>query len=133
MMEYREVLFVFRIWRNQRLMKQTFGHHSTLFPVMIVVIESAVIYSSALIATIATYAAGNSSQFITIDLVRYYKYLFVLSHIIIIILSADTAGRKSAYFCDPNILAELRTPGYRLRLHNYPSCTWDQLKRKFIA
>jgi hypothetical protein len=134
-MEYLEVLLVFRIWRSQRLLKKTFGHHSTLFQVMIVVIESAAICSSALIAAIATYAAGGHSQFIIMDLVRceYLLSSLVLNHIIIIYSSADIAGRKSAHFCDPNILAELRIPGYRLHLHNYPSWTWDQLKRKCIA
>jgi len=77
-MEYLEVLLVFRIWRSQRLLKKTFGHHSTLFQVMIVVIESAAICSSALIAAIATYAAGGYSQFIIMDLVR-YEYLFIIS------------------------------------------------------
>ena len=76
-MEYREVLLVVRIWRSQRRLK-TFGHHSALFPVMIVVIESAAIYSSALIATIATYATQNHLQFILLDLVC-YAYLFIIS------------------------------------------------------
>jgi hypothetical protein len=57
----------------------------------------------------------------------------VLNHIIIVYPSADIIGRKSACFCDHNILAELRLPGCRLHLHNYPGWTWDQLKWKFIA
>jgi hypothetical protein len=77
-MEYREVLLVFRIWRSQRLLKKTFGHHSALFQVMIVVIEYTTIYSSALTAAIATYATQNNLQFITFDLVR-YEYLFIIS------------------------------------------------------
>ena len=75
-MEYREVLLVVRIWRSQRRLK-TFGHHSALFPVMIVVIESAAIYSSALIATIATSAARSNLQFIALDPVRYEYSLII--------------------------------------------------------
>ena len=75
-MEYREVLLVVRIWRSQRRLK-TFGHHSALFPVMIVVIESAGIYSSALIATIATSAARSNLQFIALDPVRYGHSLII--------------------------------------------------------
>ena len=76
-MEYREVLLVVRIWRSQRRLK-AFGHDSTLFPVMIVMIEYAAVYSSALTAAIATYATQNNLQFIAFDLVR-YEHLFIIS------------------------------------------------------
>jgi hypothetical protein len=76
-MEYREVLLVVRIWRSQQLLKKTFGRHSALFPVMIVVIESATIYSSALIAAIATHATQNIVESIIVDLVC-YEYLFII-------------------------------------------------------
>jgi hypothetical protein len=79
-MEYREVLLVFRIWRSQQLLKKTFGHHSALFPVMIVVIESAGIYSSALIATIATFAARSNLFSIILDPVRYEYITCAESH-----------------------------------------------------
>ena len=44
--------------------------HSTLLPVLVMVVESAAIYSSALISVIAVYAAGNNAQYIVLDLVR---------------------------------------------------------------
>jgi len=61
-------LIAFRIWRSQRQLKQ-YRMHSTLLPVMVMIIESGAVYSAALISTIAAYASGNNSQYILVDLI----------------------------------------------------------------
>jgi len=59
-------LIAFRIWRSQRLLRET-RLHSTLLPVMVMIIESGALYAAALISIIAAYAAGSNSQYIIVD------------------------------------------------------------------
>lgn len=70
--------------------------NSSLLPVVVIVIESGAIYSAAMISMIATYASGNNSQYIVIDIVRchYFSgcgYRFIS----FIYLTAAVVNRKS--------------------------------------
>jgi len=59
-------LIAFRIWRSRRLLKQS-RMHSSLLPVLVIIIESGALYSAAMISVIVAYAAGNNLQYIIID------------------------------------------------------------------
>ncbi|KIM75047.1 hypothetical protein PILCRDRAFT_827604 [Piloderma croceum F 1598] len=61
-------MIAFRIWQSQQRFKEARAT-SRLFPVMVMIIESGAIYSSALISVIATYATGNNAQYIIVDFV----------------------------------------------------------------
>jgi hypothetical protein len=61
-------MIAFRIWQSQQRFKEAQAT-SRLFPVMVMIIESGAIYSSALISVIATYATGNNAQYIIVDFV----------------------------------------------------------------
>jgi hypothetical protein len=59
-------LIVYRLWRSQRLMEPG-RNNFKLLPVMVMVIESGAIYSSALVCVVVTYTSRNNEQYIILD------------------------------------------------------------------
>jgi hypothetical protein len=65
-------LIVYRLWRSQRLMEPG-RNNFKLLPVMVMVIESGAIYSSALVCVVVTYTSRNNEQYIILDFVRSFS------------------------------------------------------------
>jgi len=87
-------LIAFRIWRSQRLLKQA-RVHSTLLPVMVMIVESGAIYSAALISIIAAFASGNNSQYIIIDFLPSLIGIVFTLIIIRVALGISSSGSSS--------------------------------------
>jgi hypothetical protein len=86
-MEFPIGLIIYRIWRCQRLVEPA-RRNSALLPVMIMVVESGAVYSTALISVVITFSTGHSAQYVLLDFVRSVSLLsrLVLNHIILFIL-----------------------------------------------
>jgi hypothetical protein len=132
-METPKGLVVFRLKRSQRLAKLARAD-SLLLPVMFTIIESGVLYSSAMISVIATYATGNNAQYIILEMVRSDlsgTCFTALNHIVLFTLQlTPLIVSLSSSFANINVSAKLHPTGHCIHLDNCPSWARNQLKRK---